>query len=954
MDFSKIFDAYSNSESASERTQEINNAPELPGNISYALRESFAVENDIEPSAEPAADAPVIESQTENSEESALNQSILDSLSGLDEPVNTEDQIDEPIQDFSIENDSPNTSLDDMIVSPEEIENEFDLGDWDINNSLEDSQEKTSEPLEEDDDDDEIISLFDESDASEDNFDDISLNINEEVQFDETPGTFDEFEIESPDELYNNYQQDETITNLEDSIELHDLQDIDTELPDFNETEPEIVEENQETNENFDFEDQENQARFDLWKDDSSLSNISNIRLDEERIFSIREKINAIQDKDLRFELRNIILEPQFHKEYFDELVSLLLTDTEEAKIKQFLDKHLEKLDNESIPLSSVSETSRSTFFADDVESFEHFKEDFSKAVKKIALIAIIFITLGTALWTFIAQPVRVENLYKKGLTAVQETRFTEGESLFNQAQQTAGKPSLKWNLKFASVYAAKNMIQLAEIKYKNALIIEPKNIAAAKQAADFYTNLTPPDFSAAINIFNKLSSIYPNNFEVWDYYGGLYMAKAEAVSNNQEVQTEIYYQAADIYKNFILNNLKNIAPYYRMIDIYIKTDNIQKVKEIYNIVEQLNPRFLNLDVLTKLLAYYIDRRELTDAEKIFRRVIPFVDKNIQKMPAFQKALRQHYNIPQNQVSNILSDTYYEFARYNMLSSDIPKATKLLTNSIKLNVSNSKSYNLLGEAVLITPSIPDRLVQAKSLFDQALSIEPLSYRPHINLGHLYFYWDKESGNSAQSLNTALFHYRTAKALMPAKVKDFLLNYNLGWLEYYNKNFQDTLTLWSDIYKEEPGNPTLSYALGSVLYQVNNPRLAQVEFQKAANTYQNLMQNIPVPELNNKRHMEIYTQYAKARNNLGVINVNYAKANQARTLFFEKEALLNFYAAKDAADRINIIYNYAEYNILVLSHQNIRNRTVEFDNEIPKNTTLNNKNSEFKSFLLQEI
>ncbi|SFB68590.1 hypothetical protein SAMN02745150_00192 [Brevinema andersonii] len=949
MDFSKIFDAYSNSESASERTQEINNAPELPGNISYALRESFAVENDIEQSDEPA-----IEPQTKNSEELDLDQSILDSLSGLDEPVYTEEQTDnEPVQDFSIENDSPNMSLDDMIVSPEEIENEFDLEGWDENDIIEGSQENTPELLKKEEDNT-TISLFDESDALANNFDDISLNINEEVQFDEIPSTFNEFDIESPDELYNDYQQEETVTDLEDSGELNNFQDIDTELPDFNETESEITEEIPETNENFDFENQENQARFDLWKDDNSLLDISSIRLDEERIFSIREKINTIQDKDLRFELRNIILEPQFHKEYFDELVSLLLTDAEETKIKQFLDKHLERLDNESIPLSSISETSRSTFFADDVESFEHFKEDFSKAVKKIVLIAVIFITFGIASWTFIAQPVRVENLYKKGLLAVQETRFTEGESLFNQAQQTAGKPSLKWNLKFASVYAAKNMIQLAEIKYKNALIIEPKNIAAAKQAADFYTNLTPPDFSAAINIFNKLSSIYPNNFEVWDYYGGLYMAKAEAIRNDQAIQTEIYYQAADIYKNFILNNLKNIAPYYRMIDIYIKTDNIQKVKEIYNIVEQLHPKFLNLDVLTKLLAYYIDRRELADAEKIFRLVIPFVDRNIQKMPAFQKSLQQHYNIPPNKVSNILSDTYYEFARYNILSSDIPKATKLLTNSIKLNVKNAKSYNLLGEAVLITPSIPDRLTQAKNLFDQALSIEPLSYRPHINLGHLYFYWDKESGNSSQSLNTALFHYRTAKALMPVKVKDFLLNYNLGWLEYYNKNFQDTLTLWSDIYKEEPGNPTLSYALGSVLYQVNNPRLSQVEFQKAANTYQNLMQNILVPELNNKRHVEIYTQYAKARNNLGVINVNYAKANQARALFFEKEALLNFYAAKDAADRINIIYNYVEYNILVLSHQNIRNRTVEFDNEIPKNTTLNNKNSEFKSFLLQEI
>ncbi|MGL5722032.1 MAG: tetratricopeptide repeat protein, partial [Brevinema sp.] len=181
-----------------------------------------------------------------------------------------------------------------------------------------------------------------------------------------------------------------------------------------------------------------------------------------------------------------------------------------------------------------------------------------------------------------------------------------------------------------------------------------------------------------------------------------------------------------------------------------------------------------------------------------------------------------------------------------------------------------------------------------------------------------------------------------------------LNYNLGWLEYRNANYPDALNLWSDIYKNEPSNPILSYALGSTFYQMNNPRLAQMEFQKSANSYARITDLVNEPSLNNPRHVEVFSQTARVRNNLGVINANYARANPAQRIRYEKDALLNFYAAKDAADRIRQIYNNAEYNILVITHPNIEGRPAEFDNTVPKSTTINNKDLEFKRLVLEQI
>ncbi len=399
------------------------------------------------------------------------------------------------------------------------------------------------------------------------------------------------------------------------------------------------------------------------------------------------------------------------------------------------------------------------------------------------------------------------------------------------------------------------------------------------------------------------------------------------------------------------MRNPRNPAPYYRMLDVYIRIGNDSQIDKIAALLNDLDPKFVNIDTMNQLAEYYTDRRNLNGSEQVFRKIAPLLDQYSQDVRPLQKNMQNLYNISPARISNILAESYYEYARYKMLSSDFRTAGTMLTNSLIFDGSNEDPYNLLGEAYLRS-SEPDKLEKAKELFDTALRINPSSHKAHINLGHLYYMWEQDLGEGSR--DRALYHYKLASNIMPQNTKNPLMSYNSGWLEYQNKNPNDAIDIWSDIYKNNPENPALSYALGSALYQTQKPQLAQVMLQKSADSLERMRESIPVPNISNRRHREIYTQLAKTYNNIGAINANYAASNPRQKEYFESQALLNFYKAQDLSDQLNSIYNTAEYNIGVLTRPNMKGRSAVYDNDIPKQTTLENPSSGFNQSLLDSI
>ena len=815
-------------------------------------------------------------------------------------------------------------------------------------------------PEENDADDDFDISDFvnnlDEDD-SEESFNEFDEEIEESVFTEEISAPIlddsDAFDIELPEEFKENI--------VENNEEFNEEEESSLEVPDFSNTEVNLNSLEAPVS-SFDtptqYEEVDKSLNFNVWdkqkKDNSSID----LDLTQEQTFKIRYRINSFIDKDLRFKIREIIADPESYAEIYKKLTSLLLIDVPESVIQNLL-AQLNNADNTDNYQLSESSAIRSTFHAHDVADYQdsiyRLKTEFLYNIKKYSLYGLVVLLSGIIAWFGFAQPVRINSIFKKGLIEVQKDNFIEGEALFQQATTIAGEPVAEWFVKYADVYNNKNLITEAERKYLSAIAIEPQNITIATNVSSFYTNLGPQYYSNAITILEKVATYHPKKFEIWDDLGSLLIDYSDFFIDDRDKQTELLYRAADVYQQYIGENPKDAAPYYRMVDIYIRIGNKEQVDLIASLITELNPKYINLSMMNQLAKYYTDQRELTKAERVLRQITPMLDQYYNNVPELQKLMNQYYNIDPLEISNILSSSYYEFARYKMLSYDAKSAGVLLTNSISFNPNHGENYNLLGELYLYSPSHEsDKLVQAKKLFDQALAVNPENYKSHINLGHMYYMWDSEFGDVAQAHDTAAFHYRVAKSMMPNSVKNNLLSYNYGWLEYQNDNPEEAIDSWSEIYKETPNNAVLSYALGSALYKIGNPQLAQMELTKAADIFQVLQDNIPQPDLNNNRHTEIYTQLAKTYNNLGVINANYGAANATRKDYFDSQALLNFYNAQDISDKLNTIYSTAEYNIGVITRPNIRNRQTIFDDAIPKQTSIENPKSEFNKLLLQNI
>ena len=906
------------------------------------------------------------EENLDNDEIANFDEEIAEPEENLDndELANFDEEIAEPeenldndeLANFDEEIAEPNNDLEEEIVASNEfLENDV------IAEPNEDLENDKFETVDENDLDDgldigDFMNNFDDSD-SEENFDEFDEETEGSVFTEEISAPIlddsDAFDIELPEEFKENI--------VENNEEFNEDEDSSLEVPDFSNTEAninslEIPSSSLDTPTAY--EEVDKSLNFNIWDKQEKNNSSIDLELTQEQIFKIRYKINSFIDKDLRFKIREIIADPGSYAEIYKKLTSLLLIDVPESVIQNLL-AQLNDTDLTDAYQLSEKTAIRSTFHAHDVADYQdsiyRLKTEFFYNIKKYSLYGLVILLSGIIAWFGFAQPVRINSIFNKGLVEIQKDNFIEGEALFQQATAIAGKPVAEWFVKYADVYNNKNLITEAERKYLSAIAIEPQNITIATNVSSFYTNLGPQYYSNAIAILEKVASYHPKKFEIWDDWGSLLINYSDFFIDDRDKQTELLYRAADVYQQYIGENPKDAAPYYRMVDIYIRIGNKDQVDLILGLITELNPKYINLSMMNQLAKYYTDQRELTKAERVLRQITPMLDQYYNKVPELQKLMNQYYNIDPLEISNILSSSYYEFARYKMLSYDAKSAGVLLTNSISFNPNHGENYNLLGELYLYSPSHEsDKLVQAKKLFDQALAVNPENYKSHINLGHMYYMWDTEFGDVGQAHDTAAFHYRVAKSIMPDSIKNNLLSYNYGWLEYQNDNPKEAIDSWSEIYKETPSNPVLSYALGSALYKIGNPQLAQMELTKAADTFQVLKDNIPQPDLNNNRHTEIYTQLAKTYNNLGVINANFGAANNARKDYFDSQALLNFYSAQNISDQLNTIYSTTEYNIGVITRPNIRNRQTIFDDAIPKQTSIENPKSEFNKLLLQNI
>ena len=80
----------------------------------------------------------------------------------------------------------------------------------------------------------------------------------------------------------------------------------------------------------------------------------------------------------------------------------------------------------------------------------------------------------------------------------------------------------------------------------------------------------------------------------------------------------------------------------------------------------------------------------------------------------------------------------------------------------------------------------------------------------------------------------------------------------------------------------------------------------------------------------------------------------AKQNPKMAQEYEAKALLNFYNAKNMANKINVLYPEAEYNIKVVLNKGVRGRMARMDDTLVKRTTLQRILEELKNGMIDSL
>ncbi len=660
--------------------------------------------------------------------------------------------------------------------------------------------------------------------------------------------------------------------------------------------------------------------------------------LDHDKALKVREKINKLSDHILRRKIRQIILESKIPADVIQQIITLLLNNENEAKIRAIVDMHMpDEIIREKAPKKERAPgAGRRVIYTEETKRVKEFRREFTGATRYMLAFIIFIVALVISIWQLVWIPYTAGIHFKKGITYFKIHNYNAVELEFEAGKRIddsrIGGPDLNWNSVYASRYIEQKLYDDARKKFEDALAYNPYHKETIYNYADFYKNYYyPPRFDTAIKLYGVLTNKWPDNFEYLDKIGTTEIEWGDRSTDPNEKAAH-YVDANSLYENYVQkpSHKKHVDSYYRLMDIALRVTNKDRIDILYDTIDHYNKTAVNTHSLTGLARYYIDNRRLDRAKLVFEKMIP-------TKPQYDEA-------------------YYEYARFLTINLDFYRAIQAISNSIILNSRNGKAYNLLGEIYYVTASISNTnvIINAIKQFENSIQFSPNYYKPFANLGHIYFYNKLNFDRPEEALKKAFDYYKTALILLEKDKTDELLSYNIGWLYYKYGEYTNAYNEFGKIYVDDPHNPVLSYNIGNIYFYWKNYSFALIEFDKAIEYYQTIADKIGYinPELD--RHKEIYTQLARCYNNRGVTYAIMAKKYKNEATQFDQNALLDFYRAKDNANKINSIYNFAEYNIKFMINRSIKKKVPALDNELVKRTTLQRFIEEFKQKMITNI
>ncbi len=609
--------------------------------------------------------------------------------------------------------------------------------------------------------------------------------------------------------------------------------------------------------------------------------------ISEEEVYAVIEKL-----KSYPFHLRKAV----------KDIIKNELTS--ERGIKELFDyiyqgpspKDLESYINKLVPFyrfekaEERKEAGRKVIIAAERSKLDEFLE---KALKKSVIFAgalVVLVGVGFFVVTTIGRNLYSNNLYEKGLRLIDTGYYDEAEENFKRAQDISG-PKLEWYNKYAERYMMNRVPERAVTKLEEGLKFFPYDYKVSLNYVKALTSLDPPEYEKALSYAKEFKQKEQGSFRSIDIEGQLYINWGDTVKDKSK-----YFDAERIYMKFLKSkDNKHLGALFRLIPIYIRLDEKGKVDEIYDYIRNLNPKAVVEDAEIELAGYYINKKDLARAKKVLE--------DLQEIRS-QKA-----------------DYYYEMARFMNENLSYSKALEFAMKAVKANPKHYKAYSLIGDLKYYSKDI----LSAKENYLKSIQIEPNYQYPYLKMGHILYSEDK--------LNEALPYYTKALEIGEIESEEDLLklSYNLARIYYKNRMLNEALKYLSYYYLRNYDHPVISYFMGNIYLEVGKVDLAIVQYNKVISSYNKILEKIPYIDPKIVRHQELISLLISTYNNLGVSYGIISKDEETI-----KKALMNFWEAKNYAEKLNAIYPPAEYNIKLVLHPVMNKyRNFEMDKNIPK-------------------
>lgn len=601
------------------------------------------------------------------------------------------------------------------------------------------------------------------------------------------------------------------------------------------------------------------------------------------------------------------------------ELVHSILGNAPVRKIAKTLEKALDR----SIPIPKDFEKKTVAEYEREKSSLKYI------LVNKILPIATIFsiVAILTACvvflsYQFIYRPLAAENLYRRGYTAIEDTRYTQAISLFDKAIAIWNKKS--WYFKYAEAFRDKKQYISAELMYETILDRFNNDKTAGLEYAEMLrTDLR--NFEKAENILRRrLLDNYVNDRDALMLLGDNYLDWADEDPSKFEEARKTYATLIQLYGNQ--------DPYLaRMMRYFIRMNNLKEV--------------------LSLKAHFMDKKAKIGASDLVELSGYLLDKRYEPLPGDNDNLRNqiedlHSLLERAVKADVTSpEASYNMGRYLIYNYKNPQAILAFDEALKQFdnartmtprrvLSHIDTFRLLGEVY----ADQSQFLQAQEAYGQGITLYEdqrvnRTVHPDPRVGKLYAdYADIDYFISADP-DGALRNYRKAIDELNDTPS---IRYRIGYLDYQKQDYESSLNEFLKSYEAYPKDKNVLYGLGNALFR-------RGDYFASHGYYESLMEMLETERLNKGivfpqirvEQGSFVEEYMKVSNNLGVIlNRLATRTGDSRKNSRALELLSDSSRAWDALTRNPLTLERAQgFNLSYLNTQNMTRPHAEFTPDI---------------------